>query len=139
MKILAIDFGKARTGLAICDKAEILASPLCVIPSYNIQKLFDELAQVISVQEPDLILVGKPVRTDGRVSDFAIEVDKLSEELATITDIPIEMYDERFTTVIATQKLHANKMKAKSQRAIIDAAAAAVLLQSYIDRKKDET
>ena len=119
MKILAIDYGIARTGVATCDPLETIASPLCVIPSYNHEKLVAEL-----------------LRTDGNKSEMAEKCEVFAAELRELTGMDVESVDERFTTVIASQHLHANSINAKKQKKTIDAAAAAVLLQGYIDSRK---
>lgn len=136
MKIIALDFGKARTGVAVCDKSEILASPYCVIPSYNYEKLLEKLKVVIPESGAEMILVGKPLRTDGKNSEMAENAEKFAKDVAELSGLPVEMLDERFTTVIASRQLHANSKSSKQQKNLIDAAAAAVLLQGYIDSRK---
>ena len=71
MKILAIDYGIARTGVATCDPLETIASPLCVIPSYNHEKLVAELLRVIKESCAQKLIIGKPLRTDGNKSEMA--------------------------------------------------------------------
>ena len=137
MKILAIDYGIARTGVATCDPLETIASPLCVIPSYNHEKLVAELLRVIKESGAQKLIIGKPLRTDGNKSEMAEKCEAFAVELRELTGMDVESVDERFTTVIASQHLHANSINAKKQKKTIDAAAAAVLLQGYIDSRKE--
>ena len=136
MKILAIDYGIARTGVATCDPLETIASPLCVIPSYNHEKLIAELLRVIKESGAQKLIIGKPLRTDGNKSEMAEKCEAFAAELRELTGMDIESVDERFTTVIASQHLYANSINAKKQKKTIYAAAAAVLLQGYIDSRK---
>ena len=82
------------------------------------------------------MIIGKPLRTDGNKSEMAEKCETFAAELRELTGMEIESVDERFTTVIASQHLHANSINAKKQKKTIDAAAAAVLLQGYIDSRK---
>lgn len=135
MRILSVDYGVARTGIAICDETEVLATPLYSIPSYNEQKLLSELLTVIKDQKAELIIVGKPLRTDGKNSEIALKAERFARILQEESGVDVQLYDERFTTVIASKKLHANEKSTKKQRSLIDAAAAAVLLQDFIDKR----
>lgn len=136
MRILAIDFGRVRTGVAICDVSETIASPLCVVPSVQREVLYNELCVIVRRQQPGLIVVGRPLRTDGVKSEMALAAEAFAKKLQEMTGVEVQLYDERFTTVIAAQRLHANEKSAKKQKKIIDAAAAAVLLQNFIDGRK---
>ena len=110
MKILAIDYGIARTGVATCDPLETIASPLCVIPSYNHEKLIAELLRVIKESGAQKLIIGKPLRTDGNKSEMAEKCEAFAAELRELTGMDVESVDERFTTVIASQHLHANRI-----------------------------
>ena len=81
MKILAIDYGVARTGVATCDPLETIATPLCVIPSYNHEKLIAELLRVIKESGAQKLIIGKPLRTDGNKSEMAEKCEAFAEEL----------------------------------------------------------
>lgn len=133
MRILAIDYGMSRTGIAVSDPTGLIASPFRVIPSRNYEKLLLGLGEVLGEVAPDKVILGYPGRTDGAKSEMCERVERFREELKQRFDIEAELVDEKFTTVIASQMLHAGGTNAKEQRKTIDAAAAAVLLQGYLD------
>lgn len=134
MKILAVDYGLARTGLAVSDATATIATPLSCIPSRNEDRMFDALLGVIDDIKPDKIIIGLPLRTDMRQSEMSVKVSAFRERLRNATGMDIELYNEMYTTVIASRLLHQNEKKSKEQRGIIDSAAAAVLLQDYLDK-----
>ncbi len=133
MRILAIDYGMSRTGIAVSDPTGLIASPYKVIPSRNYEKLLAGVGEVLTEVSPDKVLLGYPGRTDGGKSEMCERVERFREELKVRFQIEVELVDEKYTTVIASQMLHAGGTKAKEQRKTIDAAAAAVLLQGYLD------
>ena len=139
MKILAVDYGLARTGVAVSDATGTIATPLDCIPSRNEDRMLETLLGVIEKTKPEKIIVGLPLRTDMRRSEMADKVTAFCERLRAETDADIELCNEMFTTVIASQLLHQNEKKSKEQRRLIDSAAAAVLLQGYLDKTKQTT
>lgn len=136
MRILAIDYGLARTGIAVSDPTGLIASPYKVIPSRNYEKLLEGISTVLSEVSPRKVLLGYPGRTDGTKSEMCNRVERLRNEIRQRYGIEAEFVDEKYTTVIASQMLHAGGTKAKEQRKTIDAAAAAVLLQGYLDANR---
>ncbi len=136
MKILAIDYGMARTGIAVSDPTGLIASPYKVIPSRNYEKLLSGIGEVLVEVAPGKVILGYPGRTDGTKSEMCQRVERFREELKQRFDVDAELVDEKYTTVIASQMLHAGGTKTKEQRKTIDAAAAAVLLQGYLDGKR---
>ena len=133
MRVLAIDYGMARTGIAVSDPTGLIASPYKVIPSKNYEKLLNALGDVLSEVSPEKVLLGYPARTDGIKSEMCERVERFREELMSRFHVEAELVDEKYTTVIASQMLHAGGQSSKEQRKSIDAAAAAVLLQGYLD------
>lgn len=136
MRILAIDYGMARTGIAISDPTGLIASPYKVIPSRNYEKLLLGLGEVLSEISPEKVLLGYPARTDGVKSEMCERVERFREDLKSRFGVEAELVDEKYTTVIASQMLHAGGQSSKEQRKSIDAAAAAVLLQGYLDANR---
>ena len=134
MKILAVDYGLAITGLAVSDATATIATPLPCIPSRNEDRMFAALLDVIKNVAPEKIIIGLPLRTDMKKSEMADRVEAFREKLKSETGKDIELYNEMYTTVIASRLLHQNEKKSKEQRGIIDSAAAAVLLQEYLDK-----
>ncbi len=136
MRILAIDYGMARTGIAVSDPTGLIASPYQVIPSRNYEKLLIAVGEILSNLSPDKVILGYPGRTDGAKSEMCQRVERFRNELYQRFGVDAELIDEKYTTVIASQMLHAGGTKAKEQRKNIDAAAAAVLLQGYLDQRR---
>ena len=133
MRVLAIDYGLARTGVALSDPTGTIASPYRVIPSRNYEKLLEEVGAVIGQVQPQTVILGFPNRTDGAESEMCLRVRSFADDLTRRFGVTPTLRDEKYTTVIAAQKLHDNGVRAKEQRSSIDAAAAAVLLQDYLD------
>jgi putative Holliday junction resolvase len=137
MRILAIDYGTARTGLAVSDPSGILASPLCVIKVKNMKQTAEAVKEKIDELKIEKIIMGCPIRTDGKDKDSEMKkkVEAFAEILFNKTGLKAELVNEVYTTVIASQKLHENEKNAKQQRANIDSVAASILLQDYLDKK----
>ena len=136
MRIIAIDYGMARTGVAVSDPSGLIATPLEFIPSGNRKKLYEGIFSVIEKYSPEKIIIGLPIRTDGKEGSIVSSVRELEKTLKEKYNIEVITLNEMFTTVIASQKLHERDMNAKKQRSQIDSAAAAVLLQDYLDRNR---
>jgi len=135
MRILAVDYGLARTGIAVSDETCTIATPLECIPSRNEDKLLEGLVKLIDEIKPSRIIMGLPIRTDLKESDMAAKVRAFAERITEATGIVPELKNEMYTTVIASKRLHENEKNAKKQRGLIDSAAAAVLLQEILDKK----
>ena len=126
MKILAVDLGKARTGLALCDEGEILASPAGVITQYNREKLVGEVAQKARELGAREIVVGLPRNMDGSEGESA----RGAREFAAA--LQVTMRDERLTTVTAHGYLNETNTRGKKRKAVVDAVAAVVILEEYL-------
>ena len=126
MKILAVDFGDTRTGLAICDKNEMLASPLGVITERDFNECIKKTALVVQENKAELI-VGERAE---KCSLFADELKKLSGKT-------VELWDERCTTVSAHNFLNATNTRGKKRKAVVDAVAATIILESYMGFRKN--
>lgn len=136
MRIMAIDLGEVRTGIALSDPLGMIATPYCVFSGYGRTRLKDAVLEIIRKEDVGLIVLGYPKRTDGKVGKMQEKVESFYTFLSKRTDVEIKLINEAFTTVIASQKLHDADVEAKDQRSVIDAAAAAVLLQGYLDSVK---
>lgn len=133
MRIIAIDYGLSRTGIAVSDPTGLIASPFRVLPSRNYEALLQGISSVLEEIRPDRIIIGYPSRTDGKASEMCQRVDRFCTDLNDrfgVFPLPV---DEKYTTLIASRQLHESGKRAKEQRKSIDAAAAAVLLQGYLD------
>ena len=135
MKIMSIDYGNTRTGIAFCDINEVLASPFCVINETYQPKLIEKLTEIIEKEKPAKIVIGLPRNMDGSYGYRCDECRSLGAELSKVCDIPIDYQDERLTTVMAHNALSDNNVKGKKRKETVDAVSAVMILQSYIDRK----
>lgn len=135
-RILGIDYGRARVGVAQSDPLQLFASPLETVPA---AKIIDYLQKIASAEKVVCFVVGYPMNLDGRPSEAAADVDAFLVRLReAFPDVPVELEDERFTSVLAHRAMIDGGMK-KSQRrdkASVDRISAAIILQSYLDRKK---
>ncbi|MDR2655040.1 MAG: Holliday junction resolvase RuvX [Oscillospiraceae bacterium] len=137
MKIMAVDLGDARTGLAVCDRTETLASPVGVIKEYNIKKTLEKVLAAAQEFEARMIVIGLPRNMDGSEGIRAAKSREFALNLKMRTELPIELWDERQSTVLASRYLSDANVDSRRQRGIIDEAAAAVILQSYLDYRKN--
>lgn len=136
MVILSVDYGDARTGVAVCDRLEMLASPVGVINEKYEPKLIEALIDIIRMKKPELIVVGLPKNMDGSLGFRAEACMQFADNLKEACGIETVMWDERLTSVIAHKQLHAVGKREKQHKSIVDAAAAVEILQSYIDGRK---
>ena len=135
MKIMAIDYGDARTGIAFCDKKGILASPFTVINEKYQPKLIEKICEIVESEKPEKILIGLPRNMDGSYGFRCDECKSLGSELGKLITVPIEYQDERLTTVMAHGALNETNVRGKKRKEIVDAVSAVMILQSYIDGK----
>ena len=135
MVLLGIDYGFARTGVAVSDPMGILASPVGVLHEASRKKLAAALAQIARERQAGKLILGLPLRTDGAKGEKALACEALAALLRTHTGLPVELWDERFTTVAAHQALSAVNVRGKRRKETVDAVAAVIILQSYLDRK----
>ena len=137
MKILGVDYGKVRTGLAICDAGELLATPLTVLRQTNPEKLAQEIAQIARENRVEHVVVGNPVNMDGTEGESAHAAQALAALLEQACGLPVTMRDERGTTVTAHQYLNQTDTRGKKRKAVVDAVAATIILQNYLDYRKN--
>ncbi|MDR0222251.1 MAG: Holliday junction resolvase RuvX [Oscillospiraceae bacterium] len=137
MKIMAIDYGEARTGFAVCDKDEIIASPLCVVHEKDLGRLIVKAVSIAAENGAEEIIVGDPVNMDGSRGEKSAKCALFAEKLRKSANIPVFMRDERLTTVIAANIMNENNRRGKRRRETIDAAAAALILEDYIACRKN--
>ena len=133
MRILAIDYGSQRIGLALSDPTGTLARPLPFVPAKADAKLARELAERALKEDCHLILLGLPRNMDGSSGEAATKVQAFAAMLKEATPLRIQLIDERLSTVQASRQLRESGRDARAQRSLIDSEAAAVLLQGYLD------
>jgi len=137
-RLAAVDYGTVRIGLAICDPDRILASPLEVHavtqPDSGGYEADDRYFQNLAKEERVAAwVVGLPIHCDGGESDKSVEARQFAVWLREVTGLPTRLFDERFTTVAANQKIRESKTTRKKTKKRIDAIAAQVLLESFLD------
>jgi len=133
MRILAIDHGTQRIGLALSDELHIIAQPLEFVPAHPFPEFLARLKQVLREQEVGLVLVGMPRNMDGSYGPAALKVREFIAVLNEVIGVPIKTWDERLTSVQANRFLRQAQVRGKKQREKVDQTAAAILLQSYLD------
>ncbi|MCX8090664.1 MAG: Holliday junction resolvase RuvX [Verrucomicrobiae bacterium] len=133
MRILALDPGTKRVGVAISDETRTLATPLEFIPAEPFAEFLARLKTLIREKEVGLVLVGVPRNMDGSFGPAAAQAQQFVAVLKEALTVPIHTVDERLSTVQAQRLLRAAGRRARKQKTRIDQSAAAVLLQSYLD------
>jgi putative Holliday junction resolvase len=133
MRILAIDYGSQRIGLALSDPTGTLARPLPFVPARADAKLAREIVALAEKEQVELILLGLPRHMNGALGEAAAKVQAFATILGQTTPIRIKLIDERLSTVQASRQLQEAGKNTRAQRTRIDSEAAAVLLQGYLD------
>lgn len=137
LKIMAVDYGDSRTGLAVCDRTEFLASPIGIIGEKSFAKVAEKIVYASREYDVQMIVIGLPKNMDGTEGARAQKSHKLADTLKTILTIPIELWDERQTTVTAANILSENGTFGKKRKEVLDAVAATVILESYLAYRKN--
>ena len=135
-RILAIDYGKKRTGIAVSDPMQIIASGLTTVPTHE---LIDFLASYMAKEKVELIVVGHPKQMNNEDSENMKNIIPFLNRLKKLfPDMPVEMVDERFTSVLAHQAMLdvGLKKKARQNKALVDEISATIILQSYMESRK---
>lgn len=137
MIIMSVDLGKARTGIAVSDEGESFAFPKTVITEYNTEKLVQKVADCSKEYGAELIVVGLPKNMDGSEGERAQECREIGEKIATLSGIEVVMWDERCTTVSAHTALNFTDTRGKKRKAVVDAVAAVIILEDYLQYRKN--
>ncbi len=137
MKIIAVDYGDSRTGLAICDEGEILASPLETVFEKDFDKCVTKVAEICREKKAKMIIVGNPINMNGTIGPRSEKCGLFAEKLRALVDVEVEMWDERSSTVTAISYMNDVNKRGKKRKAVLDQAAAAVILESYLDYRKN--
>ena len=139
MIIMSVDLGKARTGIAVCDKSEFLASPYTVIFEKSPNKLPEKVAQAAKECKAELIVVGLPKNMDGSEGESAQNARAFAQKISELTGIDTVMQDERGTTITAHNYLNTANTRGKKRKNVVDEVAATIILQDYLDKRKSGT
>ncbi|MBQ7962633.1 MAG: Holliday junction resolvase RuvX [Clostridia bacterium] len=136
MIIMAVDYGDVRTGLAVCDKNEILASPVAVITESDRERLIDKIIDYARERRAEAFVVGLPKNMDGSEGFRAEACREFAGMLAEKSGLDMQMYDERLTTVSAHNALNATNTRGKKRKAVVDAVSAVMILEDYMSFRK---
>lgn len=136
MRVLAVDPGSKRVGLALSDPTGTIAQPLSTVEASPLESLPQRLAEVAKQSEAKRIVVGLPRRLDGTYGPEAKAARELAESVRKASGLPVELVDERLTTAAAERSMIAQGVRRAKRRATIDSVAAALLLQSHLDSRR---
>ncbi|HRI65472.1 MAG TPA: Holliday junction resolvase RuvX [Polyangium sp.] len=131
----ALDLGKARVGVAIADELGLLAHVRPPLDGRDKKGLLSALIEMVREEGVGLFLVGLPLDMSGEAGPMAAKVEALAREIQGATGVPVELFDERWTTMEASRKLRQGGVAGRKQKGLVDGVAAAVMLQSWLDRR----
>ncbi|MCQ2462615.1 MAG: Holliday junction resolvase RuvX [Clostridia bacterium] len=137
MIIFSVDYGDARTGMAVCDKNEILSSPLGVISESWAPKVIKALNKKIKDSGAQLIVVGNPINMDGTRGERSVKCAEFASQLEKESGVPVVLWDERLTTVSAHKALNTVDVRGTKRKNIVDAVSAVMILDDYISYRKN--
>ena len=138
MVIMSVDLGKSRTGIAVCDKTEFLASPYTVIFEKSPNKLPEKVAQAAKEVKAELIVVGLPKNMDGSEGESAQNAREKTKKIQDLTGLETVMQDERGTTITAHNFLNTTNTRGKKRKNVVDEVAATIILQDFLDKRKNK-
>lgn len=136
MRILAIDYGKKRTGLAVTDPLQLIAGGLATVST---SELFDFLRSYMEREKVERIVIGEPCQPNGEPSENLARVRQfVNQWRKAVPDVPVEFYDERFTSVLAHRAMldAGLKKKARQDKALVDEISATIILQNYMESRR---
>lgn len=136
MVILAVDYGDVRTGLAVCDAMEMLASPVAVLHETDANTLASRIAEIAKERGAQKIVVGLPKNMDGSEGFRAQSCRAFAELLQEQCALSVDFQDERLTTVAAHRALNVTNTRGKKRKAVIDAVSAVMILEDYLRSAK---
>lgn len=137
MVILSVDYGDARTGIAVCDALEMLASPVTTVKEGYEPKLIAKIKELVLEKKPSLIVVGKPKNMDGSEGFRAVKCIEFSKKLQEETGVETVLWDERLTTVSAHKALNMTNTRGKNRKEVIDAVSAVMILEDFLRHRKN--
>ncbi len=136
MKIMAVDYGDSRTGLAMSDETETLASPLETIYEHHFERCAERVAQIAAEKKAGMIIVGDPVNMNGTRGPRSEKCREFAQLLRELVDVEVIMWDERSSTVTAINYMNEINKRGKKRKQVLDQAAAAVILDNYLEFRK---
>ncbi len=134
---MAIDLGDSKTGLACCDLNETLAFPVGTITETNQKILIEKLINTISNMQIELVVVGNPINMNGSVGPRSKKCKKFADKLKSRLKIPVKLWDERQSTLLANRLLIEASTKKRKKKKLIDEVAATVILENFLKFRKN--
>lgn len=138
MVIMSIDLGHARTGVAVCDPTELLASPVGTINERKDEVLLEKLAALAAEKKAQLLVVGLPRNMDGSHGESAQRAEAMANALSELTGLPTELWDERLTTVSAIGYLNQTDTRGQKRKAVVDTVSAVIILEDFLRHRKNQ-
>ncbi len=135
---MAVDLGKARTGVAICDKGEMLASPIGTITDRNLERVADKIAEYAVQRKAERLVVGLPKNMDGTEGESAQNARAFAQLLSEKCGLPVDMQDERGTTITAHSFLNVTDTRGKKRKQAVDTLSATIILEDYLNKRKNQ-
>lgn len=136
MVIISVDYGDVRTGVAACDKFQMLASPVTVIKQKDPELLSEEIKKICIEKKAEKIVLGLPKNMDGSEGFRAEACKSFAQILSEKTGLTVDFQDERLTTVSAHNILNATDTRGKKRKAVVDAVSAVLILEDYMRKQK---
>lgn len=137
MRVLGIDYGDARIGLAMSDINMMLASPLETYQAKSMRTSIDYISALVKEKQVELIVIGMPLNMDGTKGERADKTESFGSVLEKVSGVKVEYKDERLSTVSAEKTLISNGMRRDKRKEVIDTLSAQIILQGYLDRKRN--
>lgn len=138
-RVLGIDFGQARIGVAVSDELGMLAHPVETIPGANVPAALKRIAEIAREKQVERVIVGLPRHMNGAIGVAAEQVQGFAAKLRPLLLCPVELWDERLSTTAANRALRDSGMRTRQTRGIVDQVAAQMILQGYLDSRSRGT
>ena len=135
MRVMALDIGEVRTGIAVSDPSMRVASPVCVLPSAEVLANAASFRRIVEDWEPELLLAGLPLSLRGEEGPQAKRIQEQARRIARTLGLPLEFCDERLSSTEAKRTLREQGLNEKAMRGKVDMVAASIFLQSWLDAR----
>ncbi len=136
-RVMGVDFGEVRTGIAISDASRFLASGIGYIKEGGLHKTAEKIAEMVKEENVTAVVIGCPVNMNGTEGPRAERCRDLAREINALTALPVAMMDERMTTMAASRFLNETNTRGAKRKTVIDTLSAQIILQNFIDRLKN--
>jgi len=133
-RILALDYGEKRIGIALSDPNRIFSKPLCVLSNKGFEQLVEELEKIITLHQVTLLIIGIPYAIDGSITPKTEECQQIMNRLKVVLSIPVEGFDERYSTWEANEELKKMGYNWRQAKEIKDAMSAAMILKEFLNQ-----